>query len=96
MKVLLLFHEKSFVRNRFIVEYRIHDVGKSPRYPDGLKYAIICIDTKTGNRVLMDNHHPKGHHLHLGDDELPYVFSTIDVLVDDFKKLVFNHLGVRL
>ena len=96
MKARLIFREKNTVRERFIVEYRIHDVGKSRRYPDGLKYAIICFDTKTQKRVLMDNHHPKGHHLHIDDEELPYEFSNIDSLVEDFKKLVFNHLGVRL
>ena len=96
MKAKLIHHEKNIVKERYIIEHSIHDVGISKKYPDGLKYSLICFDSKTKHKVLMDNHHPKGHHMHLNDEELPYKFSNIDKLVDDFKNLVFIHLGVRL
>lgn len=96
MKAKLIYHEKVEVADRYIIEYRLHDVGKSKKYPDGLKYGIICVDTKTHKRILMDNHHPKGPHFHVDDDEFDYEFKSIDRLIEDFKQLVFNHLGVRL
>jgi len=44
----------------------------------------------------MDNHHPKGPHVHLDERELPYEFSNEDKLIDDFKKLVLEHLEVKI
>ena len=44
----------------------------------------------------MDNHHPKGHHVHLDDQERPYEFKNSDLLVDDFKAMVLQHLEVNL
>lgn len=35
--------------------------------------------------VLYDNHHPKGHHKHLGEVESPYEFSGIGALIRDFE-----------
>jgi len=66
------------------------------RYPDGLKYSLICFDRKTGMRVLMDNHHLKGHHVHLDNSEASYHFYGIEGFVDDFKQFVADHLGVTL
>ncbi|MBM4317561.1 MAG: hypothetical protein FJ116_08790 [Deltaproteobacteria bacterium] len=75
---------------------KIHDVGRSVRYPDGIRYGLICRDLKTGRRVLLDNHHPKGHHLHLDDRELPYEFTGVPTLLFDFARWVESHLGVKL
>jgi hypothetical protein len=45
---------------------------------------------------LMDNHHPKGPHIHIDDDELPYEFLGLDQLVTDFRRLINEHMGVQL
>jgi hypothetical protein len=38
-----------------------------------------------GTRVVgFDNERGKGDHCHLDGRELPYVFSTVDRLIDDF------------
>ena len=74
----------------------IHEVGKSLKYKDGVRYSLILIDLANGRRVLMDNHHPKGPHVHLDERELPYEFSNEDKLIDDFKKLVLEHLEVKI
>jgi hypothetical protein len=34
--------------------------------------------------VLYDNHHPKGHHRHVGGIEEAYEFAGVDRLVADF------------
>ena len=78
------------------MELKVHEVGKSSKYPEGLKYGLICKDLKTGTRVLLDNHHPKGPHIHLNEEELPYEFRGLDTLVDDFQTLVLRHLKVKL
>lgn len=78
------------------MEIKVHELEKSPGYPDGFKYSLIVIDPKTGDKILMDNHKPKGHHYHLSDKEYNYKFSGIDKLFEDFEKLTQKHLGVEL
>jgi len=44
----------------------------------------------------MDNHHPKGPHIHLDDQELKYEFIDDDRLIEDFVRLVLEHLEVKI
>ncbi len=44
----------------------------------------------------MDNHHPKGPHIHLDDVEVIYQFIDLDKLVNDFRRLVVEHMGVQI
>ena len=96
MRAILVRHEKIIVRRRYVVEISVHQVPKSERYRDGLKWGLICLDQATGKRVLMDNHHPKGPHIHIDDDELPYSFRNLDRLVSDFRRLITEHMGVQI
>lgn len=74
----------------------IHQVAKSARYPGGVKYGLILTDLKTGKYLLMDNHHPKGPHIHLNDQELPYQFVDEETLIKDFKEMVLTHMEVKI
>jgi len=96
MRAMLVRHEKFIVRRRYVVEISVHQLPKSKQYEDGLKWGLICVDQTTGGRVLMDNHHPKGPHIHINDDELPYDFRNLEQLVTDFRRLVNEHLGVQI
>jgi hypothetical protein len=96
MKATLVRHEKFIVRRRYLIEISVHQLPKSPRYVDGLKWGLICVDQLTGRRILMDNHHPKGPHIHVDKRELPYNFRDLDQLVIDFRKLIVEHLGVQI
>ena len=96
MKAALRYYVKKKLQGRYVLELSIHEVGKSKNYPDGIKYGLICIDIKTGKKVLMDNHHPKGPHIHINDDESEYEYTSDDKLIEDFEKLVLQHLGVKL
>jgi hypothetical protein len=96
MQAVLVRREKFIVRRRYLVEITVHQVPRSARYRDGLKWGLICIDRVNSKRVLMDNHHPKGPHIHIDDDELPYDFIGLDELVTDFRRLVTEHLGVQI
>lgn len=90
-------HEKFIVRKRYLIEITVHEVESSERYMDGLKWGLICVDTVSKKRVLMDNHHPKGPHIHVDDLELPYEFDgDLDRLVTDFRRLITEYLGVQI
>ena len=54
------------------------------------------MDTRSQKKVLFDNHHPKGHHYHINDNEFIYNFFDEDNLIDDFKLVIFNQFGVKL
>jgi hypothetical protein len=96
MKAHLRFFLKKKIQGRFILELSIHEVRPSEKYPDGTKYGLICIDLKTKQKVLMDNHHPKGPHIHINELELKYEYLNDEKLIDDFKQLVLKELGVKL
>ena len=38
-----------------------------------------------GSRVRYDNERGKGDHRHIGDQELDYVFTSIESLLEDFR-----------
>ena len=71
----------------FIEEQVIWEVPRSPVQPEGYRYRLVYIhpDEETP-RVLYDNHHPKGHHKHLGAEEFPYSFVSLGKLIEDFTK----------
>ena len=79
-----------------MLEIEIFQVGKSLKYPEGVKYGLIFVDTKTGRKVLMDNHHPKGPHVHIDDKERPYRFIDEVTLIKDFKAMVETYMGVAI
>lgn len=96
MKAHLRYYAKNRLQNRYVIELSIYEVGKSRQYPDGIKYGLICKDLKTDDHVLMDNHHPKGPHIHINEEEFKYEYVDDEQLIGDFEKLVLKHLGVKL
>jgi hypothetical protein len=83
-----LFREKRILMNRVsgqgaVAELKVWSVPKSKDYPEGRKFSLFLVSA--GEVVVgMDNHKPKGPHLHLGDRELPYFFTGIEALIRDF------------
>jgi len=96
MKAQLLYWHKARIQDRYLVELAIHELGDPVRYPEGVKYGLVCLDLHTGKRVLLDNHHPKGPHVHLDDVEMNYEFRDVPTLIKDFESLVFEHLEIKL
>lgn len=92
----LKLHSKKYHKSGLIVELKLWDVGRSKNYPEGYKYSLAAVRPGTKKKVLMDNHSPKGHHYHVNEDEFPYIFQGLDQLVDDFKDLVFRHMGEKI
>ncbi|MBI1909643.1 MAG: hypothetical protein HYS22_05690 [Deltaproteobacteria bacterium] len=96
MKAVLVYWHKARLHGRYVLEMEIHSVGRSVKYPDGVKYGLILTDLRSGKRVLMDNHHPKGPHIHLNGQEIPYQYSDEEKLIQDFKALVLENMGVKI
>ena len=74
MKAKLVYWHKARLKNRYILEMKIHKISRSKKYPKGMKYGLILVDQGSGKRVLMDNHYPKGPHIHVNKTELSYHF----------------------
>ncbi len=77
------------------MELKIRTVADS-RYPHGIKYSLIMIEPSTSKKVLMDNHHPKGPHVHLDEEEFDYEYTSDDKLIFDFKEYVFYHFKEKI
>ena len=96
MKAVLVYSHKALFQGRYVLEMTIHRVGKSSRYTEGIKYGLILTDLQSKKRVLMDNHHPKGPHIHLNDQEIPYEYVDKEKLIKDFKNFVLTHMEVKI
>ena len=96
MKATLIFREKARIQSCFVLEMVIYRIDKDKNYPDQVKYSLILINAINQKRVLMDNHHPKGHHVHLDQEEFGYEYVDEEKLISDFKDLALRHMGVKL
>lgn len=109
MKSTLVYWHKARLQNRYLLEMTIHKIDQifgpkkakgikknEKRYPLGIKYGLIFIDQKEGRKILMDNHHPKGPHIHVDDQELPYKFINEEQLIKDFKALVLEKMEIKI
>jgi hypothetical protein len=92
MKAEPLFREKRILTHKStgdvaIAELKIWRVPKSADYPSQIKFSLFLV---CNGRVLvgLDNHKPKGPHLHLGAEEVPYAFCDAQTLLKDFWDLV--------
>jgi len=70
-----------------IFEIIIWKVPVSRDYQDGLKYRAWL--SENGQTLFgLDNHKPKGPHLHVRDVEVGYVFRGLDSLREDIIALI--------
>ena len=68
-----------------LYEIVMWQVGRSSLYPEAVRYRLAFIRSGEERPALLyDNHHPKGHHRHVGTHEEPYSFVTARRLVADF------------
>ncbi|MBI5099975.1 MAG: hypothetical protein HZB30_12150 [Nitrospirae bacterium] len=83
MKAELLHHTKKVNPDGDIIEIKIWKVPVSDDKPFGVKYSLVFV--RDGKRVICyDNAEGKGDHKHIGDRELPYNFTTVKKLFNDF------------
>ncbi|HET7268512.1 MAG TPA: DUF6516 family protein [Oleiagrimonas sp.] len=73
------------ILGRWIVERTVWVLPKtSVERPHGLKYRLFCGDA-SHCLVRYDNEAGKGDHRHYGRHEEPYIFTTLEALLDDFQ-----------
>ena len=84
MKAARLLDERHVVAANAFVElvvWRIGDRSTGSRHDFKYRLALVV----DGQCVLRyDNESGKGDHRHIGEKELPYVFTTAQRLLDDF------------
>ncbi len=82
MKAPEIFRQKIVLKHEAGPRLAIFKVPVSDHYPAGVKYRAWL--SEAGNTVFgFDNHKPKGPHLHVGDQEIGYVFRGIEALKAD-------------
>ena len=84
MKAELITRFKSVAEDGGVMELVVWRVPRPvPPRDHGYKYrAVYAVD---GVRVVgFDDERGKGDHCHLRGQELPYTFTTVDALVEDF------------
>ena len=83
----LIIHQKLISIKGLIREIFVWRLRKSERYPNGVKYRLALVDSASGVvHLLYDNHWPKGHHVHTGEREEAYEFTSVVNLVRDFRE----------
>jgi hypothetical protein len=84
MGATLVFAKKEIYPSGLIVEAVIWQLPEpTADRPHGLKYRLYC--GRSGECVVRyDNETGKGDHVHYGDMEKPYSFSSVRHLVQDF------------
>lgn len=84
MKAELITRFKSVAEDGGVTELVVWRVPQ-PVSPSGHGYKYRAVYVVDGVRVIgFDNERGKGDHCHLHGRELPYNFTTIDALVEDF------------
>jgi hypothetical protein len=68
-----------------LYEIVLWQVERSARHPEGVRYRLAFVrSAEKVPALLYDNHHPKGHHRHVGKREQPYDFVSAQQIVRDF------------
>lgn len=92
MKAAEIFHQKQVLKHRdgkrlAIFEIIIWKIPGSKNFPDGLKYRAWL--SEEGNTLFgLDNHKPKGPHLHVREVEVGYMFRGLDSLRQDIIAMI--------
>jgi len=83
-KAVLIQKSRAYVRDGAFIEiliWRVPEPVEGSRHLH--KYSLALVHDSTCV-LRFDNEAGKGDHWHLGTRELPYVFSSMDALMDDF------------
>ena len=97
MKALQLMNNRQVLENGLIIEVAVWSVPEKVLGSDHyFKYRLqCCYPEKT--LVRYDNERGKGDHKHLlNQDDIPVDFVSIEQLMNDFAKDVFEVIGVKL
>lgn len=94
MKAKLIYHGKT-IKQGYITEIKIWELpNKTRERPHGIKYRCYYGNSFGNCLVRYDNEHGKGDHKHIGNNEEPYQFISIEKLMQDFFKDI-NYLTTK-
>jgi len=91
-KASLMHYSYDRIGHKFLMVQKMYYV-EDLRYTENIKYSLLLLNLHSKEKVLMDNHAPKGHHYHINDFEFEYEFISISQLIKDFKLLIKSHFG---
>lgn len=87
-----ILHQKMALKHRdgkrlAILEFVVWQVPKSNDYPEGHKFRAWLSE---GGKTLfgLDNHRPKGPHLHIREVEVGYVYRGLEALKADIVAMI--------
>lgn len=84
MQAVLLMDGRRIPDEDRFVEMTIWQLPRPlPGSPHNYKYRLACVADEVCV-LRYDNETGKGDHKHLGEREVPYVFTTLDQMVEDF------------
>ena len=90
MSAHLVFRQRTQLSDDRFIEIVVWEVpaavpGSDHRFKDRLALIVddVCV-------LRYDNEAGKGDHKHLGNAQLPYRFTTMDQLLEDFRRDVLN------
>jgi hypothetical protein len=88
MKARLITHFRDVAEDGSILELVVWRVPE-PVAPTEHGYKYRAAYVVNGRRVIgFDNERGKGDHRHLGAQQFPYTFTTVEQLVEDFTEAV--------
>jgi hypothetical protein len=86
MDAVLLVHAKEIRDDGSIVEIVVWGLPE-PLPPSTHQYKYrLYYGAGSSNRIRYDNERGKGDHRHIGGQEEPYFFTTVEQLVEDFRR----------
>jgi len=90
MNAKLMLNERHIISDNAFVEMVVWSLSSAvSKSQHSFKYRLALV--VEGNCVLRyDNEPGKGDHKHIGEDEIPYVFTTPQALLKDFWNDVDN------
>jgi Family of unknown function (DUF6516) len=96
MDAVLIIRDRRIFRDGCILEIVVWKVPEPvPPTVHGLKYRLFY--GKPGKRIVgYDNERGKGDHRHVEGREEPYVFRSIESLLDDFEADVVKARGAAI
>jgi len=82
----LVFRDKFIDPRGYLRELVVWSTPRNKKNPDGVRYRLAYIGKDKKPLIIYDNHHPKGHHKHIKGREIPYVYSSLEQLIEDFER----------
>lgn len=92
MRAQRILHQKVILnhqdgKRQAIFEFVIWQVQRTKEYPQGIKYRAWLAEE--GKTIFgFDNHNPKGPHLHIGEQEVGYVYRGLQALREDIIAMI--------